>query len=99
MPDAYLDELNADDRAAYWRRQVLALLPGQRLKVIVDDGVVVGFAAATTTYDATTRSSGSSFLRCANGARCLRAAQVCPETTGDNDHSSRRPTPACNCKP
>ena len=27
MPDAYLDELNADDRAAYWRRQVLALLP------------------------------------------------------------------------
>lgn len=46
MPDAYLDELNADDRAAYWRRQVLALLPGQRLKVIVDDGIVVGFAAA-----------------------------------------------------
>ena len=46
MPDAYLDELNADDRAGFWRRQVLALLPGQRLKVIVDDGVVVGFAAA-----------------------------------------------------
>jgi ribosomal protein S18 acetylase RimI-like enzyme len=51
MPDAYLDELNADDRAAYWRRQVLALLPGQRLKVIVDDGVVVGFAAAGSEYD------------------------------------------------
>ena len=38
MPDAYLDELDVDDRAAYWRRQVLALLPAQRLKVIVDDG-------------------------------------------------------------
>jgi ribosomal protein S18 acetylase RimI-like enzyme len=46
MPDAYLDDLNVDDRAAFWRRQVLALLPVQRLKVIVDDGVVVGFAAA-----------------------------------------------------
>ena len=46
MPDAYLDALDADDRAAYWRRQVLALLSRQRLKVIVDDGLVVGFAAA-----------------------------------------------------
>jgi ribosomal protein S18 acetylase RimI-like enzyme len=46
MPDAYLEELNADDRAAYWRHQVTALLPAQRLKVIVDHGVVVGFAAA-----------------------------------------------------
>jgi len=45
MPDAYLDELSAHDRAAYWRGQVLALLPGQRLKVIVEGGVVVGFAA------------------------------------------------------
>ena len=45
MPDAYLDELSADDRAAYWRGQVLALLPGERLKVIVEGGVVVGFAA------------------------------------------------------
>ena len=44
MLDAYLDELDVDDRAAYWRRQVVALLAGQRLKVIVDDGVVVGFA-------------------------------------------------------
>ena len=51
MPDAYLDELNADDRAAYWRRQVLALLPDQRLKVIVDDGVVVGFAVAGPEHD------------------------------------------------
>ncbi len=51
MPDAYLDELDADDRAAYWRRQVLALLPGQRLKVVVDDGVVVGFAAAGPEHD------------------------------------------------
>ena len=51
MPDAYLDELDADDRAAYWRRQVLALLPGQRLEVIVDDGVVVGFAAAGPEHD------------------------------------------------
>jgi ribosomal protein S18 acetylase RimI-like enzyme len=51
MPDAYLDELDVDDRAAYWRRQVLALLPGQRLKVIVDDGVVVGFAAAGPEHD------------------------------------------------
>jgi ribosomal protein S18 acetylase RimI-like enzyme len=51
MPDAYLDELNADDRAAHWRRQVLALLPGQRLKVVVDDGVVVGFAAAGPEHD------------------------------------------------
>jgi ribosomal protein S18 acetylase RimI-like enzyme len=51
MPDAYLDELNADDRAAYWRRQVLALLSGQRLKVIVDEGVVVGFAAAGPEHD------------------------------------------------
>jgi hypothetical protein len=34
MPDAYLDELDVDDRAAYWRGQVLALLPTQRLKVI-----------------------------------------------------------------
>ena len=40
MPDAYLDELDADDRAVYWRGQVLALAPGQRLKVIVDDGLV-----------------------------------------------------------
>ena len=150
MPDAYLDELDVDDRAAYWHRQVLALLPGQRLKVIVDDGVVVGFAAAgpehdgraavigelyainldpqvwgrglgqallrdvtaelaglgyleavlwvvprttghagstspssgaTTTYDATMRSSGSSFPRCATGAHCPPAAQVRPKTT------------------
>ncbi len=51
MPDAYLDELDVDDRAAFWRRQVLALLPGQRLKVIVDDGVVVGFAAAGPEHD------------------------------------------------
>jgi hypothetical protein len=39
-----LDELDVDDRAAYWRRQLLALQPGQRLKVIVADAV--GFAAA-----------------------------------------------------
>jgi ribosomal protein S18 acetylase RimI-like enzyme len=45
MPDAYLDELDADDRAAYWRRQVSAFMPGRRLEVIVDDWVV-GFAAA-----------------------------------------------------
>jgi len=32
-------------------RQLLALLPGQRLKVIVDDGVVVGFAAAGPEHD------------------------------------------------
>ena len=51
MPDAYLDELDVDDRAAFWRRQVLALLPGQRLEVIVDDGVVVGFAAAGPEHD------------------------------------------------
>jgi ribosomal protein S18 acetylase RimI-like enzyme len=51
MPDAYLDGLDVDDRAAYWRRQVQALLPGQRLKVIVDDGVVVGFAAAGPEHD------------------------------------------------
>lgn len=51
MPEAYLDELDVDDRAAYWRRQVLALLPGQRLKVIVDDGVVVGFAAGGPEHD------------------------------------------------
>ena len=41
MPDAYLDELDADGRAAYWRGQVLALPPAQRLTMIVDDGVVV----------------------------------------------------------
>jgi ribosomal protein S18 acetylase RimI-like enzyme len=51
MPDAYLDELDVADRAAYWGRQVLALLPGQRLTVIVDDGVVVGFAAAGPEHD------------------------------------------------
>ena len=51
MPDAYLDELDVDDRAAYWRRQVVALLPVQRLKVIVDDGGVVGFAAAGPEHD------------------------------------------------
>ena len=51
MPDAYLDELDVDDRAAYWRGQVLALLPTQRLKVIVDDGVVVGFAAVGPEHD------------------------------------------------
>ena len=51
MPDAYLDELDADDRAAYWHHQVLALLPAQRLEVIVDDGVVVGFAAAGPEHD------------------------------------------------
>jgi ribosomal protein S18 acetylase RimI-like enzyme len=51
MPDAYLDELTPDDRADYWHRQVLALLPGQRLNVIVDDGVVVGFAAAGPEHD------------------------------------------------
>ena len=51
MPDAYLDELDVDDRGAYWRRQVLALQPDQRLKVIVDDGVVVGFAAAGPEHD------------------------------------------------
>ena len=157
MPDAYLDELEVDDRADYWRRQVLALLPAQRLKVIVDDGVVVGFAAAgpehdgraagigelyainldppvwgrglgrallrdmtaelagsatekqccgsfprttgpagstspssgaMTRSDATMRSSGSSFLRCAPGAHCPSAAQEGPETTRHNDHSS-----------
>ena len=51
MPDAYLDDLDVDDRGAYWRRQVLALQPDQRLKVIVDDGVVVGFAAAGPEHD------------------------------------------------
>ena len=51
MPDAYLDELNVDDRAAYWRRQLLALLPAQRLKVIFEDGLVVGFAAAGPEHD------------------------------------------------
>ena len=51
MPDTYLDELDVDDRAAYWRRQVLALLPGQRLKVIVEDELVVGFAAAGPEHD------------------------------------------------
>lgn len=51
MPDAYLDELDADDRAVYWRSHVTALLPGQRLKVIVDDRVVVGFAAAGPEHD------------------------------------------------
>jgi ribosomal protein S18 acetylase RimI-like enzyme len=51
MPDTYLDELDVDDRAAFWRHQVLALLPAQRLKVIVDDGVVVGFAAAGPEHD------------------------------------------------
>ena len=51
MPDAHLDELDADDRAAYWRRQVLELLPGQRLKVIAESGVVVGFAAAGPEHD------------------------------------------------
>ena len=58
MPDAYLDELDVDDRAAYWRRQVLALLPSQRLKVIVDDGVVVGFAAAGPEHDGGAASTG-----------------------------------------
>ena len=58
MPDAYLDELDVDDRAAYWRRQVLALLPSQRLKVIVDDGVVVGFAAAGPEHDGRAASVG-----------------------------------------
>ena len=51
MPDEYLDELNADDRAAYWCRQLLALLPAQRLKLIVEDRVVVGFAAAGAEHD------------------------------------------------
>ena len=51
MPDAYLDELDVNDRAAFWRRQLLALLPGQRLKVIVDDGIVVGFAAVGPEHD------------------------------------------------
>ncbi len=51
MPDAYLDQLDVDDRAAYWRRQVLALLPSRRLEVIVDGGVVVGFAAAGPEHD------------------------------------------------
>ena len=51
MPDAYLDELDVDDRAAYWRRQLLALTPAQRLKVIVDAGVVVGFAVAGPEHD------------------------------------------------
>ena len=58
MPDAYLDELDVDDRAAYWRRQVLALLPAQRLKVIVDDGVVVGFAAAGPEHDGRAADTG-----------------------------------------
>ena len=158
MPDAYLDELDVDDRGAYWRRQVLALQPDQRLKVIVDDGVVVGFAAAgpehdgrvagigelyainldpqvwgrgfgrallrdvtaelaglghreavlwvvpqndrarrlyesedwrDDQYDATTRSSGWSFLRCATGALCPPAVQVRPKSDRVNDHSSR----------
>jgi RimJ/RimL family protein N-acetyltransferase len=51
MPDAYLDELNVGDRAHYWRGQLLALPPAQRLKVIVDDGVVVGFAVAGPEHD------------------------------------------------
>ena len=58
MPDAYLDELDADDRAAYWRRQMEALLPGQRLEVIVDDGVVVGFAAVGPEHDGRTAGVG-----------------------------------------
>jgi hypothetical protein len=59
MPDGYLDELNVDDRADYWRRQMSALLPGQRLKVIVDDGVVVGFAAAGPNTTVGPRASAS----------------------------------------
>ncbi len=58
MPDAYLDALDADDRAAYWSGQVLALRPGQRLKVIMDDGVVVGFAAAGPEHDGGTAGVG-----------------------------------------
>ena len=58
MPDAYLDELDADDRAAYWRRQVIALLSSQMLKVIVDDGLVVGFAAAGPEHDGRDESVG-----------------------------------------
>jgi ribosomal protein S18 acetylase RimI-like enzyme len=51
MPDAYLDELDVDDRAAYWRNAVHVLQPDQQLKVIVADGFVVGFAAAGPEHD------------------------------------------------
>jgi ribosomal protein S18 acetylase RimI-like enzyme len=51
MPDSYLDELDPEDRAAFWRGQVRELLPGQRLAVIVDGGIVVGFAAVGPEHD------------------------------------------------
>jgi ribosomal protein S18 acetylase RimI-like enzyme len=56
MPDTYLDELDVEDRAVYWRNAVQVLEPGQRLKVIVENGVVVGFAAAGPEHDG--RSAG-----------------------------------------
>jgi len=58
MPDAYLDDLDPDDRAGYWRGQVLALRPDQRLEVVVDDGGVVGFAAAGPEHDGGTAGVG-----------------------------------------
>jgi ribosomal protein S18 acetylase RimI-like enzyme len=51
MPGAYLDGLDVDDRAAYWRNALQVLQPDQRLKVIAADGVVVGFAAAGPEHD------------------------------------------------
>ena len=45
MPDEYLDNLEAIDRAEYWRRHLTAAPSDRHVRVIVIDGDVVGFAA------------------------------------------------------
>ena len=75
---ALLRDMTAELAGLGYREAVLWVVPqnDRARRFYESDGV-----ARRCTYDVTMRSSGSSFPRCATGARCVPAAQVCPKTT------------------
>lgn len=52
MPDAYLDGLDAGERAEMWTQFLERNPADQRLWVVTDDGAVAGFACFGATRDA-----------------------------------------------
>ncbi len=46
MPDGYLDALRVEDRAVLWQRAIEEPRPRQRLRVVVVDDAVAGFAVS-----------------------------------------------------
>jgi hypothetical protein len=52
MPDAYLDALDPGERAAMWARFFEHGADDRRLRVIVDDDIVVGFACFAVSHPA-----------------------------------------------